>query len=79
MKYSEYFKSKQTTPLSTMDRNFCKWIDTVENLVVKKIHFHLLDLNGEMYMEHFEDGTTPEQMAHIVLKSFDSWVDFIES
>lgn len=50
------------------DINFCKWIDEVERIVLKKIKLHLLDLIDETYMDNFEEGMTITEMAEIVLR-----------
>ena len=73
MKYSEYFKSRQTEPLSAEDIKFCHWIDCVEKIVLRETKQHLLDLNDEMYMVNFEQGRKPSEMADIVIQSFRSW------
>lgn len=65
----------QSVHLTPIDNSFCSWMDEVEKIVLEKTNFHLLDLDDEMYMVNFEDGTTPQQMANVVIKSFDSWVD----
>lgn len=65
----------QSVQLTPIDNSFCSWMDEVEKIVLEKTNFHLLDLDDEMYMVNFEDGTTPQQMANVVIKSFDSWVD----
>ena len=71
--YCDYFQSRQSHPLSNKEKKFCRWIDHVEKTVIQQTGLHLLDLQDEMYMVHFEEGLTPSQMAQIVIDSFVSW------
>ena len=70
MLYSEYYKSMYNGKITKNDALFCKWIDKVETIILKRIKIHLLDLPDEMYMPNFERGMTARKMATIVIKSF---------
>lgn len=47
---------------------FIKWIDEVENIVFDKTRLYLLEIQDELYIDHFDDGYTPQEMANIVIR-----------
>ncbi len=53
----------------TPDPNFLKFIDKVEKIVYARLQMYLDDLPDEDYYMAFENETTPEQMAKLVIES----------
>lgn len=64
--YSSHYKVNNLEA----DQKFVKWIDEVEKLVFNTIHQYLLDLEDELYMDNYENGLTPKQMASIVIAHY---------
>ena len=66
--YSErYIRMNNRTNL---DIDFLNWMTEVENYVYSQINLSLDDLPDELYRINFDQGTTPEEMAKVVLDNF---------
>lgn len=76
-RYSAYYKAYHDQSLTYDDLLFCQWIDKVEDIVLENTKFHLLDLEDEMYMVNFEEKMPAEEMARIVVKNFDAYMEFL--
>jgi hypothetical protein len=66
MLYSEYYLSKNNEP----NNNFVVWITRVENTVLRKYGFTLLDIPDEDYMLYFENNYSPNDMVKIIHENF---------
>jgi hypothetical protein len=76
-RYSTHYKASHDKQLTYDDLLFCKWIDTVEDIVLENTRFHLLELEDEMYMVNFENKMSADEMAHMVIVHFKEFCDFI--
>lgn len=76
-RYSTYYKAFHEQHLDRDDLLFCQWIDKVEDIVLENTKYHLLDLEDEMYMVNFEGKMPAEEMARIVVKNFDAYIEFL--
>ena len=54
---------------STTNQNFIVFLDSVERIVYNNLNMYLLDLPDEDYYMAFQCGTTPEQMAKLIVQS----------
>jgi len=67
--YSVNFMKKNTNKSLLHDYDgFINWINEVETIFFKEIGIYLLDVQDELYMDHYDEGYTPKQMAKIVIK-----------
>ena len=62
-----YFRMNNKTNL---DIDFLNWMTEVENYVYTQINLSLDDLPDELYRINFDQGTTPKEMAEVVLDNF---------
>ena len=57
------------------DRAFARWMNKVEDLVLKETKVGLLDLSDENYRTNFDDGWTSDQMGWLVVFHTNRWID----
>ena len=65
MLYSSYYLKKNTEP----NYGFVNWINKVENKVLNRFGFNLLDLPDEDYMLYFEEKLSPDEIVQIIKES----------
>jgi hypothetical protein len=59
MLYSRDYLNRNSNP----NLKFVQWINKVEQIILQKYKLNLLDIPDHPYMESFENGLTPIQMA----------------
>jgi hypothetical protein len=73
--YTNNYIKRLERPPTKFEKDFCDWLNEVEQIVFKKISIPLLDLEDELYMINFEHHTTTQKMAKIVLEHYQEYCD----
>ena len=66
--YNERYIRKNNK--TNLDIDFLNWMTEIENYVYSQINLNLDDLPDELYRINFDKGTTPKEMAKIVVDNF---------
>lgn len=79
-RYSQnYFMNCHGEMMHSIDWQFMRWVDDIENIVLEKTHFNLLDLPDEDYMYNFENHVTANVMAQKIIDSFENYASIVKN
>ena len=53
-----------------MSDDFYEWKNKIDNIVYKKIGFHLEELADELYRNYFDNGYSIKYMASMVINHY---------
>lgn len=59
-------KNKNKSLLNDYD-GFINWINEVETIFLNKTSLYLLEVHDELYIDYYDDGYSPKEMAKIVI------------
>tara|TARA_B100000073_G_scaffold139360_2_gene114602 strand:+ start:3634 stop:3888 length:255 start_codon:yes stop_codon:yes gene_type:complete len=59
------------------DTHFQPWMQRVDQIVINSIGHSIYDLPDQFYADNFEAGSSPHDMADIVLRDFNNYYNFI--
>ena len=75
MSYSTNYINSCNNNNIMVDHGFVFWINRIENYVFATINQHLLDLPDEDYMANYENGTSSQDIANIVINNYRQTAD----